>query len=263
MARENDTLTVPLWEGRPPGALGEGPGHEPFLDVHLPPPDLATGAAMLILPGGSYSFLSDKSGYQYGRWLAEAGISGFVVNFRLGSDGYRHSQILADGWRALETLHERAGTWGLDPARIGVIGTSAGGHLAAMLLTGVGAASGTPRPALGVLCYPVISMRDDICHAETRGNFLGDAPHLPGLQEEFSAELQVDEHTPPCFVWHTLADEEVTAENSLRFLSALAARGLAYETHLYERGAHALGLARAEGLHWSHDCVRWLRSHGF
>jgi acetyl esterase/lipase len=255
----NTAVSVRLWEGPAPGALGDRPEDIPSLDVYRPDPETATGAAMLILPGGAYTFLSEKSGRQYGLWLAANGITGFVVNFRLGSNGYRYAALLADAARALSVVRGRAADWEVDPVRVGVIGTSAGGHLAALMLTG---ATGE-RPALGVLCYPVISLVDPLAHQETRTNFLGDEAALTRAREQFSADLHLDEHTPPCFVWHTLADEEVSADNSLRFASALSAHGVPYELHLYEKGAHALGLAREQGLYWPEECVRWLRSHGF
>lgn len=251
--------TIRLWDGPAPHAVGDRPEDVPFLEVYRPRPQIATGAAMLILPGGSYTFLSEKSGEQYGRWLAASGITGFVLNFRLGSNGYRHPALLADASRAVSVVRAVAADWDLDPERVGVIGTSAGGHLAAMMLTG----QAGQRPALGVLCYPVISLTDPLAHDETRTNFLGDEASVLEVQRQFSAELQVDEHTPPCFIWHTLADEEVSADNSLAFTTALSAHGVPYELHLYEKGAHALGLARAEGLCWADDCVRWLRSRGF
>ncbi|MFI7633165.1 alpha/beta hydrolase [Nonomuraea sp. NPDC049400] len=255
-----------LWDGPAPYACGTEAADIPHLDVYLPEPERATGAGMLILPGGAYTFLSEKSGVQYARWLADAGIAGMVVNFRLGSAGYRYPAILADAWRALAVARSNAQRWSLDPDRIGVIGTSAGGHLAAMMLTGVTADGAEPvgtRPALGVLCYSVISMLDPLAHHETRGNFLGDLADDEETQRRFSGELLVDDGVPPCFVWHTLADEEVTAVGSMKFARALHDRGIRYELHLYQTGPHASGLARDLGLRWTDDCVRWLRGHGF
>lgn len=252
---------VPLWDGPPPYALGDQPHDRPYLDVYLPDPATATGAAMLLLPGGSYTFLSDKSGVQYARWLTNAGVAGIVVNFRLGAHGYRYPAILADGRQACALVRRHAAEWGIDPGRVGVIGTSAGGHLATLLLTGA-TAEDRPPLAAGVLCYPVVSMLDPLAHAETRGNFFGSGEAGQHLREKYSGHLRVTSQTPPSFIWHTLTDPEVSAEHSRLFAAALEAHGVPYELHLYGHGGHALGLATSEGLHWPQDCLRWLGSLG-
>ncbi|MFF5176364.1 alpha/beta hydrolase [Micromonospora sp. NPDC000089] len=257
-------MRVDIWDGTAPHAFGEDDADTPFLDIYLPRPEQATGAAMLVLPGGAYTFLSEKSGVQYGQWLASEGIVGIVVNFRLGSAGYHHEALLADAWKSLALVHSRADEWGIDRDRIGVIGSSAGGHLASMMLTGTSNdVRQQIRPALGVLCYPVISLRDPLAHDETRGNFLGDQANDEERQLIFSGDYQVDERVPPCFIWHTLEDKEVNALNAVQFAEALHRSGISYELHIYETGPHALGLARNTGLHWTSDCARWLRGHGF
>jgi acetyl esterase/lipase len=258
-------LRMPLWDEPAPHAEG-GAGDEPEIEFFLPEPRQATGSMAVLLPGGGYTFLSEKSGADYGKWLAEHGMVGVVLHFRLGSRGYRWPALLADGWRALQKARELAPKWEGDPCRVSVIGTSAGGHLAALLLTGAtvdGAPPPTARPALGVLCYPVITLRDPLAHQETRANFLGEQAGDEQLRSRFSADLLVDAETPPCFLWHTLTDEEVPAAHTQAFAAALEARGTPFELHLYGQGAHALGLAWEEGLSWSTDCIRWLRHHGF
>ncbi|GAA3305305.1 alpha/beta hydrolase [Dactylosporangium vinaceum] len=259
-------LRLDLWPDRPPHALGDRPEDRPFLEVCLPDPDRATGAAMLALPGGCYTFLSPKSGIDYARWLAANGIVGIAVHFRLGANGYHWPAIYADGRQALAVTHQHAAEWGVDPARIGVIGTSAGGHLATMLITGAAfddpAEAERLRPAAGVLCYPVVSLLDPIAHAETRGNLLGAQAGDPALRERHSGHLRAGAATPPCFIWHTLTDDEVPAAHSELFAAALRANGVPYELHLYGHGAHALGLARDEGLHWAEDCLRWFAHQG-
>jgi acetyl esterase/lipase len=264
-----ERFVVPLWDGPAPHALGDRAEDRPFVEVFRPDPAAATGSVMLIFPGGAYTFLSPRSGEQYGVWLAEAGITGIVVNFRLGSNGYRYPALLADARRAFAVVRSHATAWDVDPERTGVIGTSAGGHLASLLVTGAACESagdrsyGDARPALGVLCYSVISLRDPLAHHETRRNFLGDLEHRVDVQEQFSGHLRVTASTPPCFIWHTNTDEEVSAENSRLFAEAMRELDRPYELHLYASGAHALGLARDHGLFWSDDCVRWLRGHGF
>ncbi|WP_328341085.1 alpha/beta hydrolase [Micromonospora sp. NBC_00421] len=256
-------MRVDLWDG--PVPHGVGPDEDvPHLDVHLPPPEQATGAAMLVLPGGAYTFLSKKSGLQYARWLATEGIAAAVVNFRLGSAGHRFPALLADAWQALALLRSRADEWGLDPERVGVIGSSAGAHLASMMLTAVSLPNQrTKRPALGVLCYPVVSMNDPLAHEETRRNFLGELAGDEDQRRRFSAEMLVDDQVTPCFVWHTLDDDEVTARNATTFARVLYEAGVSCELHIYQSGPHALGLARNTGLHWTADCIRWLRHNGF
>lgn len=255
-------MIVDLWN---PGTMpytDDAGGPAPFLDVVLPPAEHATGGAVLVLPGGAYSFLSEKSGIQYARWLATEGIAGVVVNFRLGSAGHRYPALIADAWQALDRVREHAAEWNIAPDRVAVMGSSAGAHLAAMMLTGeVPDDRPRQRPALGVLCYPVISMTEPLTHAETRANFLGELATDHAAQARFSAELHVDPGVPPCFLWHTLDDKEVTAANSLAFAAALHTAGVPYELHMYESGPHALGLARTAGLNWTGDCARWLHSH--
>lgn len=260
-----DRSEVALWPGTPPH-VGTGAGHVPSLTAYVPTAVARSKSALLILPGGAYTFLSPKSGDEFARWFASQGITAFVVNFRLGADGYHHPALLADACQALCVVRSRAVDWQLDPARVGVVGTSAGGHLASMLVTGAAFDGVTPppggRPALGVLCYPVISLLDPIAHEETRNNFLGDDAGKRMEQERFSAELRVDRFTPPCFLWHTYTDEEVSWLHTERFAAALRRHRVPHELHLYGHGPHALGLARAEGLGWAEDCLRWLLRQG-
>jgi acetyl esterase/lipase len=260
---------MPLWEQHPPHSLGGDPHDQPFIEIFRPAADVATGSAMLIFPGGAYSFLSPRSGEQYAHWLALAGITGMVVNFRLGSHGYRYRALLADACQALALVQANANRWALDPDRVGVIGTSAGGHLASMLMTGAAfefadaTSCEVSRPQVAVLCYPVISLRDPLAHRETRENFLGVEQDKQDLQSLFSADLRVTNQTSPCFLWHTNEDEEVSPAHTRLLADVLRAHSVPHEMHLYESGPHALGLAREQGLHWAADCIRWLRRRGF
>jgi acetyl esterase/lipase len=268
--------SFPLWPDGAPGALGKEDKDIPTLTVYMPPADKLGGASIVICPGGGYGGLADHEGSQYARWLNEQGIAGFVLKYRLGSGGYRHPAMLQDAARAVRTVRARAGEWKLDRKRVGIMGSSAGGHLASTLLTHFDA--GKPdatdpieqqssRPDLGILCYPVISMSSPFTHQGSKRNLLGtDVP--PELARELSSELQVTKDTPPCFVWHTWEDKGVPIENSLSFVAALQKNGVRFDLHIYERGPHGLGLGtrdwRPERRHpWTRDCEYWLKQRGF
>jgi acetyl esterase/lipase len=269
-------LTFPLWADGAPGALGTEAKDIPTLTVFLPAPEKATGAALVVCPGGGYGHLADHEGSHYARWLNEQGIAGFVLKYRLGSSGYRHPVMLQDAARAIRTVRARAQEWKLDPKRVGIIGSSAGGHLASTLLTQWNA--GDPnsadaierqssRPDGVILCYPVITLTDPFTHKGSRANLLGTNPP-PELVAELSAELQVNKETPPCFIWSTEEDKTVPVENSLALASALRRAGVRFDLHIYERGPHGIGLGNktfdtATFHPWTKDCEYWLRERGF
>lgn len=265
---------VRLWPGAAPGAQGNQPEDIPTLTPYLPDEELASGAAMVICPGGGYGGLANHEGEDYARFLNQYGIAGFVLKYRLGSNGYRHPRMLQDAARAVRTVRHFAEYWRIDPHRIGIMGSSAGGHLASTLLTHFD--SGDPeardpverqssRPDLGVLCYPVITMQE-FTHAGSRRNLLGDNPD-PALLWLLSNELQVTPDTPPCFLWHTAEDAAVPVENSLEFAAALKRAGVPFALHVYEKGRHGLGLADKppfDNVHpWARNLVFWLRLHAF
>jgi acetyl esterase/lipase len=260
----------PLWPAGAPGALGDEAKDIPTITAWLPDPAVATGAAMVILPGGGYGGLADHEGSAYARWMVAHGIAGLVVKYRLGSGGYRHPIMLGDAARALRTARARAVEWKIDPARIGIMGSSAGGHLASTLLThfdaGDAAAADvvdrlSSRPTLGVLCYPVITMGPDT-HQGSKRNLLGEQPDQ-ALVELLSNESQVTKDTPPCFLWHTVADQAVKVENSLMFAAALRRAGVPFDLHLYQEGRHGLGLAEKEKHPWTTDLAFWLKQQRF
>jgi acetyl esterase/lipase len=270
------TNSFSLWPDGAPGALGNGSNDVPTLTPFLPDPVKASGGAIVICPGGGYGGLADHEGSQYARWFNEMGIAGFVLKYRLGSAGYRHPAMLNDAARALRAVRARAGEWNVDPKRIGIIGSSAGGHLASTLVTHFDA--GQPdspdpiervssRPDLGILCYPVITMTDPHAHKGSRKNLLGTNPP-PELIELLSNEKQVTKTTPPCFLWHTWEDNGVHIENAMMFAAALQAAHVRFEIHVYERGPHGLGLGtrewNPEARHpWTRDCTFWLKERGF
>ena len=229
----------------------------PRIDEFLPAADRRNGMALVILPGGSYRMLSDHEGQGYAEYFCEQGIACFVVHYRLGEHGHRHPAMLEDALSAIATVRGRAAELGLDAGRIGVIGSSAGGHLAAHALVAHAqhAADVSTRPDFGVLCYPVITMAGPHAHAESRANLLGDAPSDAAI-DAASCDRHVRADTPPCFIWHTVEDESVPVENSLLFAGALRRHGVPFEMHLYEKGAHGLGLQT--DLPWGRDCARWL-----
>jgi acetyl esterase/lipase len=274
-ASAQTNLVLPLWDGPVPGSKGEGEGHAPTVMVFAPAADKATGAAMVICPGGGFGNLAEHEGAGYARWLNELGITAFVLKYRLGSAGYRHPVMLQDAARAVRLVRARAVEWGIDKERVGIIGSSAGGHLASTLLTHFaagqpGATDGveqeSSRPNLGVLCYAVITM-GPFTHQGSKKNLLG-TNASPELVELLSNELQVSSNTPPCFVWHTVEDKAVPVENSMQFASALRSHGVRFELHLYEKGNHGLGLGSREWnpdkRHpWVAECGRWLREQGF
>ena len=269
------TAPIVLWPEGAPGALGNEAQDIPTLTPYFAKPENATGAAMVICPGGGYGGLAEHEGKTYALWFNDQGIAGFVLKYRLGSSGYRHPRMLQDAARAVRLVRSKAADWKLDPKRIGIIGSSAGGHLASTLLThfdGGNEQAADPverassRPDLGVLCYAVITM-GPLTHSGSKQNLLGSNPS-PALMEEVSNELHVTAKTPPCFVWATDEDTAVPAENSLMFGQALRKAGVPFELHIYQRGPHGIGLGtrtfEPSKLHqWTHDCQIWLREMGF
>jgi acetyl esterase/lipase len=267
--------SVPLWPDGAPGALGREPKDIPTLTLFLPEPDKATGAAMVICPGGGYSHLAPHEGGDYARWLNDQGIAGFVLQYRLGSAGYRHPRMLEDAARALRLVRFRAAEWKIDPKRIGIIGSSAGGHLASTLLTHFDAGDTnapdpidrvSSRPDIGVLCYAVITM-GDLTHHGSRDNLLGANPP-PQMIDELSNERHVTKETPPCFIFHTAEDATVPVQNSLEFAGALRRAGVLFELHIYQHGQHGLGLGSrdydpSKWHPWTMECRRWLKEQGF
>lgn len=274
MAQTN--FSFPLWSGDAPGALGQAAKDIPTMTVFLPSPEKATGAAMVIFPGGGYAGLADHEGSQYARWFNELGLAGLVVKYRLGSVGYRHPAMLQDAARAVRTARARAEEWKLDPQRIGVIGSSAGGHLASTLMTHWDRGNPTAanaierqssRPDLVILCYPVVSMSQPFTHRGSRANLLGDHPS-PELQRELSAELQVSTNTPPCFIWSTADDRTVPVENSLTLALALSKVRVPFDLHIYAHGPHGIGLGnktfdQSKFHPWTRECELWLRQNHF
>ncbi|MEI8340203.1 MAG: alpha/beta hydrolase [Verrucomicrobiota bacterium] len=273
---------IPLWPGAVPGALGTDPVKDiPTLTPFWPAPGKAvSGAAMVICPGGGYGGLAAHEGRDYALWLNERGIVAFVLKYRLGTNGYRHPAMMNDVQRAIRLVRYHAEGWKINPEKIGVMGSSAGGHLASTALTHFGPSpvdaadpvdTYNSRPDLGILCYPVISM-GPLTHGGSKKNLLGDNPP-EDLVALLSNELQVTKNTPPCFIWHTGDDPVVPVRNSLGFADALLKNGVPFDLHIYQHGAHGLGLGvrvyepgktdPAKMLPWTHDLESWLKLQGF
>jgi len=260
-----------LWPEGAPGAVGNEPADIPTLTPYLPPPEKATGAAVVVCPGGGYGHLAHHEGQPVAEWLNSIGVAGFVLKYRI-APRYKHPSPLQDALRAIRTVRAKAADWGIDPDRIGIMGFSAGGHLASTVGTHYG--SGDPkakdpiervssRPNFMILVYPVITMGGET-HRGSRRNLLGPKPD-PKLVELLSNEKQVTKDTPPTFLVHTVNDRVVPCENSLLFAAALRRAGVPYELHLFERGPHGFGLGKGypELSAWPELCAAWLRMHGF
>lgn len=257
-------MNIPLWPDLPPTQTPGAEEDRPYLVHSTPFGQAFAGAAVLILPGGGYSMRSEQEGEGFAGMFRLWGLHTFVCHYRVGTRGHRHPAMLEDAARALRTIRSRAGEFGVNPERILVIGSSAGGHLAATLLTHWDA--GQPddadpvervssRPDLGVLCYPVITM-GELSHGGSRLQLLGPDP-APELVEMLSLETRVTPQTPPTFLWHTVEDSAVPVENSLFFAAALRKAGVPFEAHFYEKGGHGLGMK--DGHPWVQDCWRWLQ----
>lgn len=263
---------VRLWNEDAPNALGKEPVDIPEIKPFPASKEKATGAAILVLPGGGYGHLSDiKEGSAVAEWLNSLGISAFVLKYRLGPKYGQPNQLL-DAARALRTIRARAKEWNLDEKRIGILGFSAGGHLASTLGTHFDAGKSdakdeiekmSSRPDLQILIYPVVTM-GEFTHKGSKRNLLGENPSAE-LVQKYSNELQVTKETPPAFLIHTMTDTAVPVENSLQYISALRKNGVPFEFHLYEQGPHGFGLAPTNPYlnSWAERCADWLRLHNF
>lgn len=246
--------------------------HYPTLDVYLPAAGQATGCGVVICPGGGYTGLaSDHEGKQIARWLNSFGVAGFVLKYRLPPD-YRHPIPMQDAQRGLRVVRANAAKWNVNPQRIGVLGFSAGGHLASTVTTHFD--GGNPqaadaverqscRPDFSVLCYAVICFAKEYCHSGSRINLLGDT--LPAdLVRNLSNELQVTADTPPTFLFHSLDDKSVDIRNSIDFFLACKQHGVTAEMHCFPKGGHGYGMGGkgTSESQWPALCQKWLAAIG-
>ncbi len=282
---------IELWQGEIPGEIRDVDYRErtdtlegnririsrvtaPTLTPYPAPADKATGTAVIICPGGSYGRLAmDHEGWEVAEWFNEHGISAFVLKYRLPSDAIMEGKSvgpLQDAQEAIRVVRRNARAWNIDPARIGIMGFSAGGHLASTLSTHydepvyIPSEPGSARPDFALLIYPVISMQQAATHGESRKNLLGEDPPAE-LVNHFSNERMVDGETPPAFLVHSADDKAVPVLNSIAYLQALQAEGIPAELHIYQEGGHGYGLAPAGGTEsgWPEACLAWLRQNGF
>ncbi len=262
-----------LWPNGAPDAKGDKPADEPTIDLYRAPADKGSGAAAVITPGGGYGgVMMSYEGDDVAEWLNTLGISAIVLNYRHAGRGYRHPAPLEDAQHAIRTLRSMAGEWKLDPNKIGIVGFSAGGHLAAT--TGTHFDGGNPnspdpidwrssRPDFMVLAYPVITLTEPYTHAGSRNNLLGKHPD-PKLIELLSNEKQVTPQTPPTFLVASNEDAAVPAENSVMFFLALRKAHVPAELHVFEKGRHGFGMSKDNpNTNWTPLCANWLRLHGF
>ena len=265
-----------LWPDGAPGAKGTADGDKPSLTIYLPPKDKANGAAVVIFPGGGYGHLAmDHEGHQIAEWLNSFGVAGFIVQYRHSRSGagYGHPAPLQDAQRAIRTVRSGAKKWNVDPDRIGIIGFSAGGHLASSAGTHfqqrysevkdeIDRAS--CRPDFMILMYPVISFTESFTHTGSRKNLLGENPDTV-LVENLSNEKQVTPETPPTFLVHADDDKGVPPENSIAFYLALKKANVPAEMHIYEKGGHGFGPGAGKGpvSSWMLRCSEWMRGRGF
>ncbi|MDF9799656.1 acetyl esterase/lipase [Catalinimonas alkaloidigena] len=263
-----------LWPEGAPGAMGQEEKDQPMLIRYPAPENIATGAAVVVCPGGGYNMLAmDHEGHQIARWLNSFGVSAYILTYRLGRNGYKHPIPMNDGKRAIRTVRANAADWNIDEERIGVLGFSAGGHMASTLGThfdaGMEGASDpvdqeSSRPDFMVLLYPVISFTEDYQHSGSRVSLLGEDAD-PATVRLLSNELQVTDDTPPAFLVHTTEDQSVPPENSIYFYLELKKRNIPVEMHIFEKGRHGLGMG-APGTafsSWPGLCEEWMLERGY
>lgn len=279
--------TLPLYPGGIPGAIA-APDDEtvrdpkevntfllgtsrPTMSVYVPKSSVPT-PAVIIFPGGSYRGTSImKEGYAVAEAFNKMGVAAFVVKYRTPNPKHmtnRTTAPLQDAQQAMRLVRSRAAEWNLDAKRIGIVGFSAGGHLAATAAMKFdqpvipGSKTETLRPDFVVLAYPVISMSDDLTHSLSRTNLLGEAPSAD-LVRAYSMELNVNEKSAPVFLMHAADDKTVKVANSIRFFEALQAKGISTELHVYPKGGHGFGLDNATTTdRWIERVQSWLESQG-
>jgi acetyl esterase/lipase len=266
-----DGQIIHLWADQAPGQQGTADSDIPTITVYLPRTTPAGMSAVIVCPGGSYINLAmNHEGRQVANFLNSQGIIAFVLKYRLGPK-YHHPVELGDAQRALRMLRAHAADWHIAADRIGILGFSAGGHLAMSASTHFDAGQTSAadpldrvsnRPDFSILGYPVISLVEPWTHKGSKDNLLGANPD-PELAKSLSGEQSVRKDTPPTFIFQTNADTTVPAENAVYYYLALRKAGIPAEMHIFEKGPHGLGLAMADPAisEWSKLLTNWLRVH--
>lgn len=272
-ARAGEPTQIKLWEGGAPGTPATKAEDEPVLLMSLASNAAGPTTGVVVLPGGGYGGLAmDHEGKQIAEWLNSLGISAFILKYRMHGTGHMHPVPMMDGQRAIRLVRTRAKEWNVDPGRIGILGFSAGGHLASTLATHFDAGKAdasdaidraSSRPDFAVLCYPVISTTADYAHNGSVKNLLGEHPD-PELLKNLSNETQVTAETPPTFIFQTSEDKGVPAENCISFYLALHKAGVPAEMHIFQNGRHGVGLAKgiAGTEQWPALCREWFKVRG-
>lgn len=283
-------VEMDLWENEPPGSIL----NEDYIEENSFDGDVVTGAskvkkpkiyaffpegnasksAVIIFPGGGYSHLAiNKEGFKAAKWLNSQGITAFVLKYRLPDDRIMENKSVAplqDAQRAIRLVREHAEKWNIDSTKVGIMGFSAGGHLASTISThfdevvypnhsGISA-----RPDFSILIYPVVSLEDSITHQGSRKRLLGDNPSND-LITHFSNETQVTQKTPPAFLVHAVDDKSVPIENSLKYMQSLSEANIPVESHFFEKGGHGFGLGghlESAGS-WPELLLKWMALHDY
>jgi acetyl esterase/lipase len=246
---------------------------DPSIIVFLPPAEKSTGVAVLICPGGGYGILAiSHEGYAIAEWLNDNGIAGIILKYRLPSDLIMKDKSvgpLQDAQEAIRIIRRNATDWKINPRKIGVIGFSAGGHLASTLATHFAekvydsSDTTSARPDFSLLIYPVISFDSSITHAGSRKNLIGDNPSEETIRH-FSNELQITDKTSPAFLVHSANDKTVPVMNSILYFERLQKYNIASELHVFQKGGHGYGLSINKGTQsaWPDLCLRWMKDIG-
>ena len=245
----------------------------PTLSIFLPKKTKLNKAAVIIFPGGGYQHLAiDKEGTKVAEWFNSLGIAAIVVKYRLPSDKIMKNKNigpLQDAQEAVRYVRQNASKYNIDANKIGILGFSAGGHLASTLATHYddkiyeSSSKVSARPDFSLLIYPVISMQNDITHKGSQISLLGENPSQE-LRDSFSNEKRINAQTPPTFLVHATDDTTVLPENSINFYLALKNNGVPAELHIYEKGGHGFGLGVQDtSKFWTRDCEEWLKNHGY
>jgi len=245
----------------------------PTLTIFLPPKEKATGAAVIIYPGGGYWIVAaGHEGYDVAKQFTEIGVAAFVLKYRIPDTATmlnKETGPLQDAQRAIQVVRENAKEWGVDKNKVGIMGFSAGGHLASTAGTHfkqsyiANPKNINLRPDFMILCYPVISFTDSIGHIGSRDQLLGKTPTAEKIKE-YSNELQITKETPPTFLMHAKDDDVVNVKNTLMFAKALSKNKVNNEVYLYDKGGHGFGMNNpTSSVKWMDKVERWMNVNGW